>query len=137
VRKIQVLLVLGAQWGDEGKGKIVDSLSKYFDYAVRFQGGPNAGHTVVFDGKKIVLHTIPSGILRENCCAVMSNGVLIDIDVLEKEFKSLKDLGVDFKGRLFISNSMPHNFTFSQKIGRSFRYQPKNRDNKNGNRSSS
>ncbi len=104
MRKIQVLLVLGAQWGDEGKGKIVDFLSKYFDYAVRFQGGPNAGHTVVFDGKKIVLHTIPSGILRENCCAVMSNGVLIDIDVLEKEFKSLKDLGVDFKGRLFISN---------------------------------
>ncbi len=104
MRKIQVLLVLGAQWGDEGKGKIVDFLSKYFDYAVRFQGGPNAGHTVVFDDKKIVLHTIPSGILRENCCAVMSNGVLVDIDVLEKEFKSLKDLGVDFKGRLFISN---------------------------------
>ncbi len=102
--KARTLLVLGAQWGDEGKGKIVDFLSSYFDYSVRFQGGPNAGHTVVFDRKKIVLHTIPSGILRENCCAVISNGVLVDPDILEKELEDLRRHGFDFRGRLFISH---------------------------------
>ncbi len=102
-KKAQVLLILGSQWGDEGKGKVVDCLSAYFDIAVRFQGGPNAGHTVVFDGKKIVLHTIPTGILRENCSAVISNGVFVDPDVLKKELETLKTCGIDYKGRLFIS----------------------------------
>lgn len=101
--KGKVLLVLGAQWGDEGKGKIVDALSCFFDYAVRFQGGPNAGHTVVFDGKKVVLHTIPSGILRQNCSAVISNGVLIDPDVFLKELEDIKSVGIDFQGRISIS----------------------------------
>jgi len=99
----KVLLVLGAQWGDEGKGKVVDYLSQFFDIAVRFQGGPNAGHTVVFEGKKIVLHTIPSGILRKNCTALISNGVLIDPDVLRRELRTLKENSIDFEGRLFIS----------------------------------
>lgn len=102
-KKGKVLLVLGAQWGDEGKGKIVDALSKFFDYSVRFQGGPNAGHTVIFNGKKVIFHTIPSGILQENCSAVVSNGVLIDVDVFRNEIESIKRLGLKFDGRLFIS----------------------------------
>lgn len=102
-RKGKVLLVLGVQWGDEGKGKIVDALSCFFEYVVRFQGGPNAGHTVVVNGKKFVLHTIPSGILRENCSAVISNGVLIDPDVFQKELSELERSGIDFRKRIFIS----------------------------------
>ncbi|MCX7734639.1 MAG: adenylosuccinate synthase [bacterium] len=102
-KKKKVVLVLGAQWGDEGKGKIVDVLSRFFDYSVRFQGGPNAGHTVVFDGRKVVLHTIPSGILQPNCSAVISNGVLVDPDVFRRELETLEKSGVDFRGRIFIS----------------------------------
>ena len=103
MEKPRTLLVLGAQWGDEGKGKVVDYLSQFFDVVVRFQGGPNAGHTVVFEGKKIVLHTIPSGILRENCIALISNGVFVDPEVLKKEFETLRRNSVDFEGRFFIS----------------------------------
>lgn len=99
--KIETLVVLGAQWGDEGKGKIVDFLSRYFDFVVRFQGGPNAGHTVRFKNRKIAFHTIPSGIL--NCKAVIGNGVLIDPDVLMKEIKELEELGVSMRERLMIS----------------------------------
>ena len=99
----KTLLVLGAQWGDEGKGKVVDYLSQFFDVVVRFQGGPNAGHTVVFEGKKIVLHTIPSGILRKNCIALISNGVFVDPEVLKREFETLRANSVDFDGRFFIS----------------------------------
>ncbi|GBD03860.1 Adenylosuccinate synthetase [bacterium HR19] len=115
-RKIQTLLIIGAQWGDEGKGKIVDYLSKYFDYSVRFQGGPNAGHTVVVGEKKIVLHTIPSGILRENCCAIISNGVIIDPDILEKEIQELRKNNVEFEKRLFISNLCHLILPFHKKI---------------------
>jgi adenylosuccinate synthase len=114
--KIQTLLVIGAQWGDEGKGKIVDYLSKYFDYSVRFQGGPNAGHTVVVGEKKIVLHTIPSGIFRENCCAVISNGVIIDPDILEKEIQELRRNNVELEKRLFISNLCHLILPFHKKI---------------------
>lgn len=115
-RKIQTLLIIGAQWGDEGKGKIVDYLSKYFDYSVRFQGGPNAGHTVVVGEKKIVLHTIPSGIFRENCCAVISNGVIIDPDILEKEIQELRKNNVELEKRLFISNLCHLILPFHKKI---------------------
>ena len=105
MNKIKVLIILGAQWGDEGKGKIVDSLSEYFDISVRFQGGPNAGHTVrISDDKKIVLHTIPSGVLRERCQAVIANGVIIDPDVLLKEIEDIEKIGVRCEGKLFISH---------------------------------
>ena len=71
-------VILGLQWGDEGKGKIVDYLAESYDIVARFQGGPNAGHTLKFDGKKFVLHTIPSGIFRESQLNLIGNGVVID-----------------------------------------------------------
>ncbi|MDD5571275.1 MAG: adenylosuccinate synthetase, partial [Bacteroidales bacterium] len=81
--KIDVLL--GLQWGDEGKGKLVDVIAPRYDIIARFQGGPNAGHTLEYGGKKYILHTIPSGILRENVMNIIGNGVVIDPVVLKKE----------------------------------------------------
>ncbi len=85
--------VVGVQWGDEGKGKIIDILSGYADVIVRFQGGANAGHTIVAGGKKIVLHLIPSGILHEGKYCIIGNGVVLDPEVFEKEVQELKGLG--------------------------------------------
>ena len=82
-------IILGLQWGDEGKGKIVDVLSKQYKIIARFQGGPNAGHTLEFDGIKHVLHTIPSGIFHNSIINLIGNGVVIDPVILEKEIKSL------------------------------------------------
>jgi len=76
------LVVVGSQWGDEGKGRIVDLISNEVDIIVRYQGGNNAGHTIVFDGKKVVLHHIPSGILREGKVSVIANGVVVDPEIL-------------------------------------------------------
>lgn len=87
------LALIGVQWGDEGKGKVVDYLSDYAYAVVRFQGGPNAGHTIVADGRKIVLHLIPSGVLREEKYCVIGNGVVIDPEVFEREIEELKGLG--------------------------------------------
>lgn len=87
-------VLLGLQWGDEGKGKIVDYLANNYDVICRFQGGPNAGHTIVIDGRKHVLHTIPSGVFRENVINVIGNGVVIDPIVLARELKSLKNVGI-------------------------------------------
>ncbi len=87
------VVVVGAQWGDEGKGKIVDFLAERADVVVRFQGGNNAGHTLVVDGKKIVLHLIPSGILRKDLICVIGNGVVIDVDTLHEEMELLKKNG--------------------------------------------
>jgi len=97
-------LILGAQWGDEGKGKIVDLLSQDADYVARYQGGANAGHTIVFDGKQFILHLIPSGILTPGVKCIIGNGVVIDPIALMEEIKMLEQLGVDVKGRLFISH---------------------------------
>ena len=72
-------VILGLQWGDEGKGKIVDYLAEKYDIIARFQGGPNAGHTLKFDGKKFVLHTVPSGIFRESQTNVIGNGVVLSL----------------------------------------------------------
>ena len=80
-------VILGLQWGDEGKGKIVDYLAKNYDVVARFQGGPNAGHTLKFDGQKFVLHTVPSGIFRENLINLIGNGVVIDPITLGKRNK--------------------------------------------------
>ena len=98
------LIVVGAQWGDEGKGKIVDLLTGYFDIVARYQGGHNAGHTVIIDGKKYVLHLIPSGILRPNKLCVIGNGVVVDPIALKAEIGELAAAGISCKGRLFVSN---------------------------------
>ncbi len=87
------VIVIGAQWGDEGKGKVVDFFTQYADIVVRFQGGNNAGHTLVVDGEKLVLHLVPSGILHEGTACVIGNGVVIDPRVLVKEIRNLKARG--------------------------------------------
>ena len=96
-------LLLGLQWGDEGKGKIVDVLTKNYDIIARFQGGPNAGHTLEFDGIKHVLHTIPSGIFHENAINLVGNGVVIDPVIFKRELDNLKQFNLDIKKKLVIS----------------------------------
>ena len=95
--------MLGLQWGDEGKGKIVDVLTKDYDIIARFQGGPNAGHTLEFDGIKHVLHTIPSGIFHKNAMNIVGNGVVIDPVIFKKELDNLKKFNIDIKSKLLIS----------------------------------
>jgi adenylosuccinate synthase len=97
------LVILGTQWGDEGKGKIVHLLGKEADYIVRYQGGPNAGHTVIFDGKHFVLHLVPAGILIPKKICVIANGVVIDPLSLYEEVKLLEQRGIKISGRLFVS----------------------------------
>ena len=101
INKADVLL--GLQWGDEGKGKIVDVLTPNYDIIARFQGGPNAGHTLEFNGIKHVLHTIPSGIFHPTAINVIGNGVVIDPVIFKKEIEALLKLGVDVKSNLLIS----------------------------------
>ena len=101
------VVVLGAQFGDEGKGKIVDLLTEKSQYVVRFQGGHNAGHTLVIDGVKTVLHLIPSGILREGVINVIGNGVVLSVDALFNEMKMLEDRNVPVRERLVISGNCP------------------------------
>ncbi|MFV0590318.1 MAG: adenylosuccinate synthase [Draconibacterium sp.] len=100
---MKVDVLLGLQWGDEGKGKIVDVLTPKYDVISRFQGGPNAGHTLEFNNIKHVLHTIPSGIFRENKINIIGNGVVIDPVVFKKEIESLDKIGVDISKNLYIS----------------------------------
>lgn len=100
-----IRILVGAQWGDEGKGKIVDLLSAETDYVVRYQGGANAGHTIKFDDKEIVLHLIPSGMFNGNSKCVIGNGVVIDPIALVNEIEEVKTLDVDLKDRLYISSS--------------------------------
>lgn len=96
-------LLLGLQWGDEGKGKIVDVLTKNYDIIARFQGGPNAGHTLIFDGNKHVLHTIPSGIFHKTALNIVGNGVVIDPVIFKNELDNLSKYNIDFKTKLLIS----------------------------------
>src|SRR3989338_10471359 len=96
-------VVVGAQWGDEGKGKIIDILSKKADYVVRYQGGNNAGHTVVKSYGEFVLHLIPSGIFHKRTRCVIGNGVVVDPQALIEEIHKLEDKGISVKGRLFVS----------------------------------
>jgi adenylosuccinate synthase len=98
------IVVVGAQWGDEGKGKIVDLLTGHFDVVARYQGGHNAGHTVIINGQKYVLHLIPSGILHPQKICVIGNGVVVDPIALKKEIESLAAAGISCTGRLFVSN---------------------------------
>jgi len=96
-------VLLGLQWGDEGKGKVVDYLAPRYDIIARFQGGPNAGHTLVFEDKKHVLHTVPSGIFREAQLNLIGNGVVIDPITLERELNELDEAGVEYQDRLLVA----------------------------------
>jgi adenylosuccinate synthase len=98
-------VIVGTQFGDEGKGKLVDYLSDKYDIVVRYQGGANAGHTICFDNKTVVLHLIPSGIFHEGCVCVIGNGVVIDPNALLEEIRKVEELGYEVKGRLFISHN--------------------------------
>ena len=100
---IMVDVILGLQWGDEGKGKIVDFFAKDYDVIARFQGGPNAGHTLYVNDKKIVLHQIPSGIFHEGVANLIGNGVVLDAVTLKRECDTVASFGIDLKKNLFIS----------------------------------
>lgn len=99
------VVVVGAQWGDEGKGKAVDQLGDRVDLCVRYSGGNNAGHTLVVGGEKFVMHLLPSGILNPNTVTVLGNGVVIDLDVLQDELNALRDRGVQFEHPLISANA--------------------------------
>ncbi len=99
------VIIIGSQWGDEGKGKIVDLLSEKAGTVVRFQGGNNAGHTVMFGDKTYILHLVPSGILHEGTKCVIGNGLVVDPEGLAKEIDELNQMGISCKGRLFISDA--------------------------------
>lgn len=104
---IQNLALIGAQWGDEGKGKFVDLLTADIHGVVRFQGGHNAGHTIVIDGRKFVLHLLPSGIFRQNLQCFIGNGVVVSPGALIKEIHEITASGIDINGRLYISGNCP------------------------------
>src|SRR5438067_10466205 len=104
LRKGRTAVIVGAQWGDEGKGKIVDVLSENFSMVARYAGGHNAGHTVIINGKKFVLQLVPSGVLRAGCRAVIGNGVVLDPIAFLKEVANLRVAGVAIDGNLFVSN---------------------------------
>lgn len=99
-------ILLGLQWGDEGKGKVVDVLGHKYDIVARFQGGPNAGHTLVVDGKKYVLHQIPSGIFHEGTRCLVGNGVVLNPVILQQELQTLMDSGLDIRQRLLLARRM-------------------------------
>ena len=101
------VVILGSQWGDEGKGKIVDLLTDKATVVARFQGGHNAGHTLVIDGKKTALHLIPSGILRSHVTCVIGNGVVVAPDALLREIAMLEERGIEVRDRLKVSGSCP------------------------------
>lgn len=101
---MSVKVIVGAQWGDEGKGKVVDMLAEQSDVVARYQGGANAGHTIIVGDKKYVLHLIPSGILHEHVTCVIGNGVVIDPDALMDEIRLLESFGISISGRLKISH---------------------------------
>jgi adenylosuccinate synthase len=112
------LAILGLQWGDEGKGKLVDLLSARFRHVVRFQGGNNAGHTVVVDGQSIALHQVPSGALHPECFLVVGSGVLLNLEVFRQELDRLTQRGVSVFGRMLISEKahliLPHHIALDQ-----------------------
>ena len=109
-------VIVGAQWGDEGKGKIIDLLAADSDIIVRFQGGNNAGHTVVIDKGQFILHLIPSGILHNDKVCIIGNGVVVNPKALLDEIDTLNKRGVDVDGRLFLSNSCHIIFPYHWKL---------------------
>ena len=101
------VVLIGTQWGDEGKGKIVDLLTDRADAVARFQGGHNAGHTLVINGETTVLHVIPSGILRDNVDCLIGNGVVLSLEAMEKELLEVESKGIDARSRVKISDAAP------------------------------
>src|SRR5919107_4928718 len=99
------IVVMGAQWGDEGKGKATDQLGDRVDYCVRYSGGNNAGHTIVVDGERYALHLLPSGILNPKCVPVIGNGVVVDLDVLFTEIEGLAARGIDALHMIISANA--------------------------------
>ncbi|KAJ3194171.1 hypothetical protein HK101_003335 [Irineochytrium annulatum] len=110
----RVAVVLGAQWGDEGKGKLVDVLAQDADLCCRAQGGNNAGHTIVVDGKHFAFHLLPCGLVNRNCTSVIGNGVVVHVPSFFAELKEIEDKGLDATGRLFISDRAHVVFDFHQ-----------------------
>ena len=110
------IVVLGTQWGDEGKGKIVDLLTDQVQAVARFQGGHNAGHTLVIEGKKTVLHLLPSGVLREGVECLICNGVVLSLEALLKEIAELESRSVPVRSRLRISGACPLILPFHIKL---------------------
>ena len=97
-------IIVGTQWGDEGKAKVIDYLTAQADVIIRFQGGANAGHTVVIDGKKFIFHLVPSGIMTPSKACVVGNGVVFDAELFLNEVEELRKLGVSVENRLFVSD---------------------------------
>jgi len=116
--KGKAVAVVGAQWGDEGKGKVVDFLASSFDFTARYAGGHNAGHTVIFDGRKFILQLIPSGILRPGKKAVIGPGTVVDPAALVAELENLRRADVDVRGRLFLSNRAHLIFPYHREMDR-------------------
>ena len=108
MNKNKNVVVVGAQWGDEGKGRIIDLLSKKFDIVSRFQGGSNAGHTIIIKNKKIILHHIPSGVLRNGKISVIGNGAVIDPDIIVDEIKALRKKGYKVTGKNLKISELAH-----------------------------
>ena len=113
---MSVSVVIGSQWGDEGKGKIVDLLSKDCDVVARYQGGANAGHTICWENETVVLHLVPSGIFQENVTCVIGNGVVIDPVAILKEINTIRELGYEVDGRLLISHNAHLIMPYHKKI---------------------
>ncbi len=116
--KTKAIAVVGAQWGDEGKGKVVDYVASAFDYIARYAGGHNAGHTVIFDNRRYVLQLIPSGILRPEKKVVIGPGTVVDPAALVGELENLKKSGIEVRGRLFLSNRAHLIFPFHREMDR-------------------
>ena len=110
------IVILGAQWGDEGKGKVIDIFARKVDFVVRYQGGNNAGHTVVIDNDEFILHLVPSGILHKRKICVIGNGVVVDPKALLDEIKALEDKGIDVDGRLLVSESAHVIFPYHKRL---------------------
>src|SRR5690242_17654272 len=113
---MKAIAIVGAQWGDEGKGKVVDYLAGSFDYSARYGGGHNAGHTVIINGQRFVLQLIPCGILRPGKKAIIGAGVVVDPPALVSELESLKQAGISVEGRLFLSNRAHLIFPFHREL---------------------
>ncbi|MDP3976384.1 MAG: adenylosuccinate synthetase, partial [bacterium] len=106
--------ILGSQWGDEGKGKLVDILAADFDIVARCQGGSNAGHTIVVDGKKFAFHLLPSGILHDAVTCLVGNGVVMHLPTFFTELQNLTDHGINYEGRVKVSDRAHLVFDFHQ-----------------------
>ncbi|MFQ5767635.1 MAG: adenylosuccinate synthetase, partial [Acidobacteriota bacterium] len=120
-------IIIGAQWGDEGKGKIVDLLCRHADFVVRYQGGPNAGHTVSVKGKRTFLHHIPAGILHPGRICLLGNGMVVDPEAFLREIQSLEAAGVEVQGRLFLSDRAHLIFPHQRELDRALEQNSRHR----------